>query len=99
MTSAERLEDSIALLNALPELSELWIKDTSISESMVIAIVATRSLEAIELSGTDLDDAGVERFIGMPHLRELNFRRTQVPPFAVKRFKGLHPRLRQSWSF
>ncbi len=97
LTKAQPLEDSITLLQELPELSELWIKEAPLSEPMVQAISRTRALEVIELSDTDLDDAGLEHFIGMPHLGELNVGGTQVTSQAVKRFRGLHPKVAIDW--
>lgn len=97
LTSAESLEDSIALLKQLPELSELWLKDASLTEAMIKEIAEARSLEAIELSGSDIDDAGIDHFIGMPRLRELSVPRTQVTSNAVRRFKGLDPKVSIRW--
>jgi len=97
LTKAKPLEDSIELLQELPELSELWIQNRLLSKRMVKAISRTRALEAIELSGTNLDDADLDHFIGMPHLIELNVGGTQVSSQGVKRFQGLHPEVTISW--
>jgi Leucine-rich repeat (LRR) protein len=78
-------------LNALPNLTRLFLNGSSITDSAPFDELP-RSLEVLNLDNTSVGDRGVSRLCGMPSLRVLRLEGTEVTDrglFALLKLRSL----------
>jgi hypothetical protein len=88
MAEAELSEETVEHLRGLPELRELDLNDSNVTDFHLAALSGMNKLEILRLNRTAVTDAGVmEHVLPLPSLKELNLRGTKVSTKLLRDWK------------
>ncbi len=84
----EQLED---MLHDIPQLEELFLDDTQITDAGLKHLKGLSALRRLQLDGTQVRDAGLEHLKGLARLQHLTLHKTQVTDAGVQKLQQALP--------
>lgn len=84
-------EPELELLQSLPSLKWLRLRDVPANDSTLKNLRCMSSLELLDLSGTHVDDAGLHYLEDLTKLKELDLTRTRITDAGVARLQKALP--------
>lgn len=92
-------DKDLETIGQFPELRELNLSFTNITDAGLPALLSLKSLKALSLSGTKVTLAGIRKLAGLKSLKELYCWNTEVKANEYAAVHQLFPQAKVDWGF
>ncbi|HCS54401.1 protein kinase [Rubinisphaera sp.] len=89
ISDASISNDTIEMLSSFPQLRELIVRRTALTDSAIEYISLMDSLVSLDLSGTDISDSGMPSLAKCPQLQRLKLSQTSLTDEGLVILSGL----------
>jgi hypothetical protein len=99
LAETTRITDSdlASAVPLFPTVNQLTLANNLCGDKTAVSMANLTNLSRLDMSGTRLTDAGLEKLSRLNKLRELDVRRSRVTPTAAEAFKQAHPNCGVLW--
>lgn len=90
MGNPDVTDDTLELLEGLPQLRELTLNDTAVTDAGLATLARLPRLESLRIARTKVTPEGVQRFLDAPppRLRQIDVSGNDVPTAILRRWKN-----------
>lgn len=90
MGNPDVTDDTLELLEGLPQLRELTLNDTAVTDAGLATLARLPQLESLRIARTKVTPEGVQRFLDAPppRLRQIDVSGNDVPTAILRRWKN-----------